>query len=285
MGHNAAVTSLNLCPANDTFCSSSASDHTVRLWNLSSPNSHGKLSLATPTLTAYDPTATVLAIASPATSSVLLYDLRNFDRAPFATFDLSELDATPHIARQAQLNGNGARSSHPQDWITLTFSNDGKCLLLGTNADAGHILLDAFSGSPRAFLVRHPSHLPLNPQRQRPAPWQPPSARHNANNTSQPFAAPPPFPPGAGDVTMTPDANYVVGSSGGERDCVVWDLSGVKGVNDEAAVLEPVLQLPCKGQVGVLEFNPRYNMLATAEREVVMWLPDEYVGDKVPGAD
>ncbi|KAI4152345.1 MAG: hypothetical protein LQ340_002963, partial [Diploschistes diacapsis] len=148
-GHTAPVTSLNLCPANDTFCSSSAHDHTVRLWNLSSPHPHGKLSLATPSLTAYDPTATVLAIASPSTSSILMYDLRNFDKAPFSTFDLAELDSTPHIASQPPPL---FQQRHPQDWTSLAFSNDGKHLLLGTNSAAGHVLLDAFSGALRAFL-------------------------------------------------------------------------------------------------------------------------------------
>ncbi|MCJ1326500.1 member of Set1p complex, histone methyl transferase [Thelotrema lepadinum] len=324
-GHTGAVTSLNLCPSNDTFVSSSASDHTVRLWSLSSPNPHGKLSLATPSLTAYDPTATVLAIASPSTSSILLYDLRNFDKSPFETFDLSTLDTHPHVASQPP-----PLNSHPQDWTSLTFTNDGKHLLLATNSAIGHVLLDAFSGAVRAFLVRHASVLPLDPSRQRAAPWQPPLPATPANSGAQlPLQAPPSFPPGQGDVTVTPDARYAIGASGGERDAVVWDIQGglerhggmtngvgtgngnhngngngngdidmdmdgngngdggvgdpMEGVEGETAVLRPSAQLPWKGRVGVLEFNPRYNMLASAEREVVMWLPDEFVGVKEPG--
>ena len=255
------MTSLSLCPANDTFCSSSL-DHTVRLWNLNSPNPHGRLNLSTPTLTAYDPTATVLAIASPSTSSILLYDLRNFDKPPFATFDLQDLDSLPHIA-------NTTTATHPRDWTSLTFSNDGKCLLLGTNSSAGHILLDAFSGSLRSFLTRHPSHLPLSPGRQRPAPY-------------------PPLSPGAilgqGDVTLSPDANYAVGASGGDKDGVVWELHG-GNIDEETRVMRPIAGLPCKTRIGVIEWNPRYNMLASADGEVVMWLPDEHVGMKPPGED
>ena len=130
-------------------------------------------------------------------------------------------------------------------------------------------------------------------------------------------------------MTVTPDARYAIGASGGERDAVVWDIQGglerhggmtngvgtgngnhngngngngdidmdmdgngngdggvgdpMEGVEGETAVLRPSAQLPWKGRVGVLEFNPRYNMLASAEREVVMWLPDEFVGVKEPG--
>ena len=260
-GHTSPVTSLSLCPADDTFVSSGL-DNTVRLWNLASPNAHGTLNLANPTLTAYDPTATVLAVASPATSSILLYDLRNYDKAPFTTFDLRELDALPHITGSS--SGGGA---HSRDWTCLSFSNDGKGLLLGTNASTGHLLLDAFSGSLRAFMTRHPSHLPLQPALQR----APPSAA-TARGSS---------PLGQGDVCLTPDARYAVGASGGERDAAVWDMSVVP--DPDSQVLRPVAALPCKSRVGVVEWNPRFNMLATADREVIMWLPEEHVGTKPPG--
>ena len=84
-------------------------------------------------------------------------------------------------------------------------------------------------------------------------------------------------------MTLSPDARFVIGASGGERDAVVWDIGEPRFEDEETVVLKPVAQLPCKGRVGVVECNPRYNMIASAEREVVMWLPDEFVGTKVPG--
>lgn len=85
-GHTDTVTSIALCPSKDDFISCSR-DNTVRLWNLQSPNYVGLLNLHAPYLAAYDPSATVIAIASPPTQSILLYDMRNYDKPPFATFD------------------------------------------------------------------------------------------------------------------------------------------------------------------------------------------------------
>lgn len=264
-GHTAPVTSLNLNPCDDTFASCSLDD-TVRLWNLSSPHAQGKLSLVGATLVAYDPSATVLAIGSPPTSTVLMYDLRNFAQPPFATFDIAQLDAHPHVA----LHG----AQHPRDWTKLEFSNDGRHLLVANNADAGHLLLDAFSGKLKAFLARSTTHLPLSASRQRPAPWPAPPAGVKVT-------------PGQGDACFSADGRYVVGASGGDRDAAVWDLSAMRAAADlpaseDGVVLRPMASLPCKGLVGLVEWNPRYNMLASGDREVVMWLPDEHVGTKPP---
>ena len=91
--------------------------------------------------------------------------------------------------------------------------------------------------------------------------------------------------PGQGDVTLSPDANYAIGASGGDKDAVVWELHGNSNIDEETKVMRPMAGLPCKTRVGVIEWNPRYNMLASADREVVFWLPDEHVGLKPPGED
>ncbi|KAF9635029.1 putative wd repeat protein [Lasiodiplodia theobromae] len=57
---------------------------TVWLWALNSPNSQGLLKPH-----AYNPSASVIAIASPPTQTILLYDVRNFDKPPFAILDKS----------------------------------------------------------------------------------------------------------------------------------------------------------------------------------------------------
>ncbi|KAK4692182.1 COMPASS component SWD2, partial [Lecanoromycetidae sp. Uapishka_2] len=140
-GHTAPVTTLALCPAADTFLSCSL-DSTVRIWSLSSPSPQARLNLSTPYLAAYDPSATVIAIASASTHSVLLYDLRNYDKPPFATFDMRPSMTPSEIA------------SPKPDWTHLSFSNDGKSLLLASSHPTGHLLLDAFDGSLRARLPR-----------------------------------------------------------------------------------------------------------------------------------
>ncbi|MCJ1317808.1 member of Set1p complex, histone methyl transferase [Xylographa vitiligo] len=261
-GHTAPVTALALCPASDTFISGSL-DNTVRLWSLSSPSPQGKLNLATPTLATYDPSATVIAIASPSTSSILLYDLRNYDKPPFATFDLRALDSLPAIMASPLAAGAGA----PKDWTKLEFSNDGKSLIVGTNNTLGHLLLDAFSGELKALLVRPPQYLPLNPSSLRATPW--PSSSSAVGTAA-----------GQGDLCFSADGRYVVGGSGGDRDAAVWDVQGQ--VDEETKTLAPLCGLPCKSRVGIVEWNPRYNMVATADREVVFWLPEDGVGVKPP---
>ncbi|MCJ1341329.1 member of Set1p complex, histone methyl transferase [Bachmanniomyces sp. S44760] len=261
-GHTASVTTLALCPSSDTFLSCSL-DNTVRLWSLSSPSSQGILNLSTPTLAAYDPSATVIAIASPSTASILLYDLRNYDKPPFTTFDMRKIvEPHPTVARTAHAASLSPSSLVSQSWMKLEFSNDGKSLLLATNNPLGHYLLDAFNGSLKAFLARP---APYNPANLRSSPSSP--------NTMQPTSQ--------GDVAFSSDGRYIIGSSGGERDTAVWD-SQSEALNDEneTKILQPMTTLPCRSNIGVLEFNPRFNMMASADREVIFWLPDEGVAGK-----
>lgn len=245
-GHTAPVTSLALNPASDTFLSCSL-DNTVRLWNLSSPSPQARLNLSTPHLAAYDPSATVIAIASSSTASILLYDLRNYDKPPFSTFDLRHLSPP----------------ANPPTWTKLEFSNDGKSLLLATSAPSGHILLDAFKGHLKAYCSYPPAKTPFVASRAAPG--------------SSLGAL------GQGDVCFSADGRYLVGGSGAEHDAVVWDTQGNVVEEGERKVLRPMASLPCRGRVSVSEWNPRFNMLATGDREVVFWLPDEHVGVRDPG--
>ena len=77
-----------------------------------SQNCQGMLKINGASLATYDPSATVMAIASRSTRSVLLYDKRNYDKAPFATFDLS-------------VHENRFPGAHGHDWTKLEFTNDG----------------------------------------------------------------------------------------------------------------------------------------------------------------
>ncbi|KAI9777843.1 MAG: member of Set1p complex, histone methyl transferase [Geoglossum umbratile] len=238
-GHTAPVTCLAISPGGDEFLSGSL-DNTVLLWSLSSAHAHGKLLLHSPYLAAFDPTASVVAIASPSTSTLLLYDLRNYDKAPFATFDLLELEQrfTP--------------KSVGRDWTKVEFSNDGKSILIATNS-AGHFLLDAFNGNLRAFCYR----------------------KHNA---SPPRAAPGRQDGvlGQGDVCFTPDGRFIVGGTH-EDNMYVWDTQKEPS---QDLVLKPEHELEFKGSRGaVVAFNPRHNIFASADKEVVFWLPDPHAVD------
>lgn len=234
-GHTDKVTSLALSPGSDSFVSCSKDD-TVALWDLSSRHAQGKLKLATPYLVAFDPSASVLAIASQSTSSVLLYDFRNYDKAPFSTFDLS-----PYEERYTP-------STRGRAWTRLEFSNDGKYLLVGTDYH-GHFILDAFEGQLRAFLAGKNG----SPGRAAPV-----------STTGKPL--------GQGDVCFSPDGRYVIGGAGDQPDLLAWDLQQPPDPN---LSLQPMSRISYRSRAALVEYNPRYNMLATADKETVFWLPED----------
>lgn len=233
--HTDTVTSLVMSPASDQFVSASKDD-TIAVWDIRSRNVQGKLNLATPYLVAFDPSGSVLAIASQSTASVILYDFRNYDKAPFATFDLAPHEEvyTPNTRRRG--------------WTSLEFSNDGKFLMLTTDLH-GHYVLDAYEGEIKAFL----------------------SGKNGSPSRAAPVSATG-KPRGQGDATFTPDGRFVVGGNGESNDVLVWDLhQSVEGDN----FLQPLATLPNNSRTAVVQYNPRYNMIATADKETVLWLVDE----------
>jgi COMPASS component SWD2 len=243
-GHTSTVTCLALSPSSDTFVSCST-DNTVKLWSLSTPNPSGALSLTTPHLSAFDPSASVLAIASPSTNTLLLYDLRNYDKAPFGSFDILPLENRflPLSASQP------TRAA----WTKVEFSNNGTSLLLAT-AGGGHFVLDAFSGKLKAFCARKQV---VPPQLAR---LPPGSARAGGVQ-------------GQGDVCFSPDGRYLLGGAGAEN-LLVWDTYQ-KPQDPDHPVLLPLHELPTKTACSLVAFNPRFNMCVTANKEVVMWVPDK----------
>jgi len=243
-GHTARVTSLSLSPSSDVFLSASL-DNTVKLWDCKSSTPQGELTFTSPYLTAFDPSATVIAIASPPAQTLHLYDFRNYDKPPFATFDLLATEAK-YAASHGQKVAQG--------WTGLEFSNNGKFILLCTNGP-GHYLLDAFSGDLIYYLHR-PSGSTT-----RPAPGDPLTDTQAANAYLQ------------ADAAFSPDGNFVVGGNGGQAGLIVWDLRGEGGKGNDQ-VLEPICDLPCAKSAAVVTYNPRHNLVASADREVVMWLPD-----------
>ncbi|KAF7548832.1 hypothetical protein G7046_g8541 [Stylonectria norvegica] len=242
-GHEGPVTNLAVHPGSDNFISCSQ-DNTVRLWDTQTKHWQGKLLLKSPFLAAYDPSGTVFAVACPSSGTVLLYDARHYDKAPFATVDIVE--QCRRIDPQCLVRG----------WTKLEFSNDGKSLLVGTRG-SGHFLLDAFEGTLKAYL-----HKPSGGTR-RLAIGEAPAAN---GVSSDPAAL-----ESSGECCFAPDGRFVV--SGSKKDVLVWDTLVAPGDNK---VLEPTWTLPEKREAAVLAFNPRYNFFATADQELLFWLPDPH---------
>ena len=230
-------------PGADSFLSCSE-DNTVRVWDTNSPNCCGKLMLHHPYLAAWDPSANVIAIASESAQTILLYDFRNYDKEPFATFDLLEHShsLTPH--------------SVVKNWNKLEFSNDGKSLLVGTSGH-GHMLLDAFEGQLKSYL-----------KREKGGPKRLAAGNHNKDDVSEKLAET------SGDACFSPDGRYVL--SGMRRENIlVWDTLQLS----PNKMLNPIHELEMKAEAGVLAFNPRFNFFTSADKEVVFWVPDPHARD------
>ncbi|KAL7786689.1 WD40-repeat-containing domain protein [Trichoderma ceciliae] len=246
-GHDAAVTALAVHPGSDNFISCSQ-DNTVRIWDTQTKHWQGQLLLRSPYLAAYDPSGTVFAVACPSSGTVLMYDVRNYDKAPFATVDIVEQCRA--VDPQCLVKG----------WTKLEFSNDGKTVLVGTNG-RGHFLLDAFQGTLKAYLRR-----PAGGTRRLAA----------GENLPANGAGPAPTEPSAfessGDCCFAPDGRYVL-SGGAKQDVLVWDTLKQP---PESKVVDPTWTLPDKREAAVLAFNPRFNFFATADQDLVLWLPDPH---------
>ncbi|KAI1464699.1 WD40 repeat-like protein [Daldinia caldariorum] len=241
-GHQAAVTCLAMHPGNDDFISCSK-DNTIRLWNAGTKNETGILYLNTPYLAAYDPSGQVFAVASPSSGMVLLYDHRKFDKAPFAEFDIVE--ACGLVDPHHIMHG----------WTTLEFANDGRSILLGTKG-GGHFLLDSFNGSLKAYLRK------TEGGSNRLAPGE----EYTLNGGGPSGAS----VESSGDCCFTHDGRFVLG--GGRKGVMVWDTLG----NPTGKILDPVHVLEDERPAAVVAINPRFNFFASADQDLVFWLPDPH---------
>ena len=236
------MTCLSLHPGQDNFISCSE-DNTVRIWDAGTKNPCGKLLLNGAYLAGWDPSGNVFAVASPTAQSILLYDFRNYDKEPFSAFD-----TLPYL--QDQVPGTASKG-----WNKLEFSNDGKHILLGTTGQS-HLLLDAFTGSLKAVL-----------RRDRGGVRRLGVGDHNPEHTdpqSSDFLT-----PSTGDCCFTPDGRYVISGTRREN-TLVWDTLA----SAQEKLLRPIMELDYKGESAVMAFNPKYNMFATGDKEVVFWVPD-----------
>lgn len=102
--------------------------------------SQGLLNIAGNPCVAYDPSGSVFGVALNLRSTLLLYDLKNFDKMPFLSVQIED----PVLAQ---------RTFPPRlpVYTSLSFSNDGKWVLIGTSGDV-HYVVDAFEGGVVARL-------------------------------------------------------------------------------------------------------------------------------------
>jgi len=135
-GHTKKVVALSMSPVDDMFLSGSM-DKTLRLWDLRSPNCQGLMHLASRPVAAFDPEGLIFA-AGVNSESVKLYDLRSFDKGPFASFRLT--------------------AEKGCEWTGLKFSPDGKTILLSTNGTVIR-LVDAFHGNPLQTFSGHVNNI------------------------------------------------------------------------------------------------------------------------------
>ncbi|TIC30430.1 WD40 repeat-like protein [Wallemia mellicola] len=140
-GHNGKVNSLEMSPVSDQFLSAS-SDDTVRLWDIRSPQCMGLLNIQGNSTAAWDPTGLIFAVSLYKESSILLYDTKEFDKAPFMTFVLQDKDQ--------KVPG---RSIYPHP-TCIKFSTDGNYMLVGTNSYY-HYILNSFTGQIYYRLTGH----------------------------------------------------------------------------------------------------------------------------------
>lgn len=94
----------------------------------------GMVNIAGSPCVAYDPSGAVFAVCLNLRSTLLLYDLKNFDKQPFVNVQLID----PVLATRSF-------PSRVPILTSLKFSNCGKWILVGTGGDTSYVV-DAFDG-------------------------------------------------------------------------------------------------------------------------------------------
>ncbi|KAJ8119475.1 hypothetical protein ONZ43_g3581 [Nemania bipapillata] len=120
----------------------------------------------------------------------------------------------------------------------------------------GHFLLDSFKGHLKAYL-RKPEG-----RTGRLAPGEEAAMNGGWNSTNV---------ESSGDCCFTPDGRFVIGGS--KQGVVVWDTLAQP---EENKTLSPAHTIEDPRQAAVVAFNPRFNFFATADQEVLFWLPDPH---------
>ncbi|KAF0984131.1 hypothetical protein FDP41_008046 [Naegleria fowleri] len=150
-GHTKPVVSLNMCPSDDTFASTSL-DNTMRVWDLRQPNEIYKAPFTVKPLCAYDPRGLVLAVATNS-GIVKLYDRRKVESGSFTEFVIPFTGETPEYS-QMMFSPSGTHIAiSSSDSIFMLDSFNGKEIFRKTNDEL------ALSDEDKAFYSNN--NLPL----------------------------------------------------------------------------------------------------------------------------
>ncbi|RHZ85223.1 hypothetical protein Glove_69g63 [Diversispora epigaea] len=236
-GHQNRVVSLEMSPSNDLFISGSINEG-IKLWDLKQPGDIGFVNVqAGRPCVSFDPTGVVFAVGFQGLdNSIRLYDVRQYDKEPFATFKIIDNYMTP--------------SAHPRipvlpEWTSIKFSNDGEKILITTSGDV-HYVIDAYDGELKRRLVGHVG----------------------SNNASS-FL-------GGEETDFTPDGRYVIaGSQDGQINFwdtsapLSMSTMFLDGIDTR-----PIHTLEHHVRpTQVVKFNPTRIMMISACSDLAFWLP------------
>ncbi|GMM33457.1 WD-repeat containing protein [Saccharomycopsis crataegensis] len=174
--------------------------------------------------------------------SGLVFAIGNSDTKEVGLYDCRNYDKDPFIVFDLKKFERDPVTLERSFWNKLDFSNDGRHLLIGTNYQY-HYVLDSYEGE---LVTKLKGHGPFKPRNY----------------------------PDTGSVSFSPDGRYVFGGSG-TNDVLVWDMNQLQSSVPPGKVLNPLKALKGdKATPRMVLFNPKMMMLATADNEVSMWLPD-----------
>uniref|UniRef100_A0A1I7ZQ89 WD_REPEATS_REGION domain-containing protein n=1 Tax=Steinernema glaseri TaxID=37863 RepID=A0A1I7ZQ89_9BILA len=140
-GHQKTVTMLNMLDHSNIFMSGSL-DKTVRLWDLRTEKAQAQTNVSSRPVGEFDRDGYVFGIGHSG-NTVKLFDIKMFEKGPFATYVLQR-ESTSEIA-------------------SLQFCPNGKTILLTTYGDECY-LIDSFSGKLLHVLSEHknPLNIPID---------------------------------------------------------------------------------------------------------------------------
>ncbi|WVQ71331.1 hypothetical protein IAR50_000859 [Cryptococcus sp. DSM 104548] len=268
-GHTSTVRSISMSPTDDTFISG-GDDGTVRLWDLRAPACKGLINdIGGSSIAAMDNTGMVFAVACTSAQTIMMYATKTMDALPFIHRPLIDI-ALETISIPPPI----------PIFTSLSFSNNGHYLLVGTSSDV-HYVLDAMDLVPLRRLVGHKGL----------------ERDQNGHKTVEPRRG-----ISGEEVGWTGNSEFVIsGSATGE--VLLWDLRPEEGCeklnrNDylggkwdvpghEAPdwgriripdVVPAVVLNDKKDGLGpsrAVAYNPRYNMMAVGGRDLAFWLPQK----------
>ena len=166
-GHTDQIASISMCPADDSFLTSSL-DRTVRLWTASQAGCLSELKLPEQTiespLVAFDYTGLVFAVTAAINGETKgyylhLYDARNHEAGAFTELKILEQDLETAILSHMNVPADRAKELSRSTWKSIKFNVAGDRILIGTK-NGMSIILDGFTGAIQRIIVgQNPTEL------------------------------------------------------------------------------------------------------------------------------